>query len=183
MGKLDGHSAIITGASQGLGKEIAAAYLREGASVVICARDREMLEQTARDLAPFVVSGRQLIAQPCDVSKPSEVADLVGSSVLALPDLDILVNSAGVYGPKGAIEEVDWTEWVKALEINLYGTVLLARAIVPHFKKLGRGKFVQLSGGGATNPLPRISAHDASEDAVVRFAESLRSRCVTMASK
>ena len=173
MGKLDGRSAIITGASQGLGKEIAAHYLREGANVVICARDREMLEQTARDLAPNVVSGRQLIAQPCDVSKPSEVQDLVGSAVLALPDLDILVNSAGVYGPKGLIENVDWAEWVKAIEIDLFGAVLLARAIVPHLKKLGHGKFVQLSGGGATNPLPRLSAYAASKAAVVRFCETL----------
>jgi NAD(P)-dependent dehydrogenase (short-subunit alcohol dehydrogenase family) len=173
MGKLDGRSAIITGASQGLGKEIAAAYLREGASIVICARDQEMLEATARELAPLAVPGRQIIAQACDVSKPSDVADLVGSAVLALPDLDIVVNSAGVYGPKGLIEDVDWTEWVKAMEINLYGTVLLARAIVPHLKKLGRGKLIQLSGGGATNPMPRISAYAASKAAVVRFCETL----------
>src|ERR1041385_7068989 len=165
MGKLDGRSAIITGASQGLGKEIAAAYLREGANVVICARDRAILERTVGELAPLAGAGRQLIAHACDVSKPEEVADLVASAVLALPDLDILVNSVGIYGPKGVIENVEWTEWVKAIEIDLFGVVLLARAIVPHLKKLGRGKFVQLSGGWATNPLPRLSAYAAAKAA------------------
>jgi NAD(P)-dependent dehydrogenase (short-subunit alcohol dehydrogenase family) len=177
MGKLDGRSAIITGASQGLGKAIAAAYLREGANVVICARDKEMLEATAKELAPLAAPGRQVIAQACDVSKPADVQDLVGSAILAFPELDIVVNSAGIYGPKGTIEDVDWADWVKAIEINLYGTVLLARAIVPHLKKLGRGKFVQLSGGGATNPLPRLSAYAASKAAVVRFCETLAHEC------
>jgi len=173
MGKLDGRAALITGASQGLGREIAAMYLREGASVVICARDKAMLEQTRAELAPLVTPGAKLIARPCDVSKPTEVDELVASAVRELPDLDILVNSAGVYGPKGLIEDNDWAEWVRAIEIDLFGAVLLCRAIVPHLKKRGYGKIVQLSGGGATTPMPRLSAYAAAKAAVVRFCESL----------
>jgi 3-oxoacyl-[acyl-carrier protein] reductase len=88
-------------------------------------------------------------------------------------DLHILVNNAGVYGPKGELEEVEWVEWVRAIEINLYGSVLMCRGVLPHFKKRRYGKIVQLSGGGATNPLPRITAYAASKAAVVRLAESL----------
>lgn len=169
MGKLDGRAALITGASQGLGKEIAAAYLREGASVVICARDGAMLEEVRNELSPL----GKVVARPCDVSNVDQVDALVDEATAAFPHLDILVNSAGVYGPKGLIEDVNWEDWVTSLQINLFGTVLLARAIIPHMKKRGYGKFVQLSGGGATSPMPRLSAYAAGKAAVVRFCETL----------
>ena len=73
----------------------------------------------------------------------------------------------------GPIEDVDWAAWVRAIEINLFGTVLCCRAVLPHFKGTRYGKIINLSGGGATNPLPRISAYAASKAAVVRFAETL----------
>ncbi len=87
--------------------------------------------------------------------------------------MHVLVNNAGVYGPLGSIEEIDWQAWVQAIEINLFGSILMCRALLPHFKSSRYGKIVQLSGGGATNPLPRISAYAASKAAVVRFAETL----------
>jgi NAD(P)-dependent dehydrogenase (short-subunit alcohol dehydrogenase family) len=73
----------------------------------------------------------------------------------------------------GAIEDVDWQSWKHAIDVNVYGSVLPCRAFLPHFKQHGYGKIVQLSGGGATNPLPRLSAYAASKAAIVRFAESL----------
>ena len=85
----------------------------------------------------------------------------------------MLVNNAGVYGPKGLIEEVDWDEWERAVRVNLFGSVLCCRAVLPHFRANGYGKIIQLSGGGATSPLPRLSAYAASKAAVVRFAETL----------
>jgi NAD(P)-dependent dehydrogenase (short-subunit alcohol dehydrogenase family) len=85
----------------------------------------------------------------------------------------VLVNNAGIYGPKGPTEEVAWEEWEQAMRVNLFGSVLCCRAVVPHFRAHGYGKIVQLSGGGATAPLPRLSAYAASKAAVVRFAETL----------
>src|SRR5439155_25765749 len=80
--------------------------------------------------------------------------------------------------PMGAVDEVDWQEWLRAVEINLFGTVLMCRAIIPLLRAQGYGKIVNLSGGGATAPLPRFSAYAASKAAVVRltetFAEELR---------
>ena len=171
--ELRGRAALITGASQGLGKEIVAEYLRAGASVVACARDAAMLEAVRAELSPLAVAGAQLIVRPCDVSNAEQVARLVETSLETLPHLDILVNSAGVYGPKGVIEDNDWAAWVQAIEINLFGTVLLCRAVLPHFKRRGYGKIVQLSGGGATTPMPRLSAYATAKAAVVRFCESL----------
>ena len=98
---------------------------------------------------------------------------LVADTLKVLGGCHILVNNAGIYGPKGEIESVDWAEWAKAIEINVYGSILMCRALLPHFKAQGYGKVIQLSGGGATNPLPRISAYAVSKAAIVRFAETL----------
>ena len=173
MAKLAGRAALITGASQGLGKAIAEAYVREGASVAICARDAAMLDGVRAELQAIAQSGQKILARPCDVSKRDQVDALVQHALATFPELDILVNSAGVYGPKGPSESVDWDAWVQAIEIDLFGAVLLCRAIVPHLKKRGSGKIVQLSGGGATAPLPRLSAYATAKAAVVRFCETL----------
>lgn len=170
---LAGRSAIITGASQGLGLAIADAYVRAGASVVMCARDAETLAAARRHVAALASANQRVVALPADVANPSDAERVVAVALEELGALTVLVNNAGVYGPKGALETVDWKEWTRAVEINLFGSVLMCRAALPHFKAQRYGKIVQLSGGGATNPLPHISAYAASKAAVVRLAETL----------
>ncbi|KPV47831.1 dehydrogenase, partial [Kouleothrix aurantiaca] len=70
------------------------------------------------------------------------------------------------------IEDIDWDARVEAMQINLFGTVLMTRAVIPHFRPRGYGKIINLSGGGATAPLPRFSAYAASKSAVVRLTET-----------
>lgn len=170
---LENKTAIITGANQGLGFEIARKYLEAGASVAICARNGTLLEQAKQQLKPALHPGQEILVRIADVSKTDDVKSVVETTIEKFGHVDILVNNAGVYGPKGTIEDVDWQEWVRAIEINLYGSILMCRAVLPHFKDRGRGKIVQLSGGGATNPLPRISAYAVSKAAVIRFIETL----------
>lgn len=168
-GRLDGRAALITGASQGLGLEIARAYLREGARVVICARSEEPLRAAQQELAAL----GEVHAHAADVASPQAAEALVAFAVQQLGGLDVLVSNAGVYGPKGPIEDVDWAEWAEAIQINLMGSVLAARFAVAHLRRSERGKVVQLSGGGATSPMPGLSAYAASKAAVIRFAETL----------
>jgi NAD(P)-dependent dehydrogenase (short-subunit alcohol dehydrogenase family) len=170
---LDNKTAIITGASQGLGFEISKKFLEAGASVMLCARNRGLLDQATQSLGSVVRSGRQVLAEQADVSEAADVTRVVQMTMAAFGHIDILVNNAGVYGPKGIAEEVDWQDWVRAIEINLFGSVLTCRAVLPHFKKQGHGKVIQLSGGGATNPLPRLGAYAVSKAAVIRFMETL----------
>jgi len=171
--KLENHNAIITGGSQGLGEAIAEAFVREGANLVICARDPARLSATCERLQKLAGPGRKVLAKPCDTSSEAQVNDLVAFALAQLGSLDALVNNAGVYGPMGPTESVSLKEWQRAIEINLYGVLLPCRAVIPHFKKNGRGKIVVLSGGGATNPLPNISSYAASKAASVRLMETL----------
>ncbi len=165
--------AIITGANQGLGLEIAKKYIEAGASLMICARNGELLGKAKAELLRSASSGQEIHALAADVSREDDVRSVVETARQRFGNIDVLVNNAGIYGPKGTIEEVDWREWIQAIEVNLYGSVLMARAVLPHFKARGSGKIVQLSGGGATNPLPRISAYAVSKAAIVRFIETL----------
>ena len=172
-GALSGRHALITGASQGLGLAIARAYVREGASVFICAREATTLESARRELASMCAEGQEVAALHADVSDLDAVAQLVSAAAERFPELSVLVSNAGVYGPKGPTWQVDWTEWVRAIQINLLGSVLVARALVPQLRRVGHGKIIQLSGGGATSPLPGLSAYAASKAAIVRFVETL----------
>ena len=176
--KLKNLNALITGGSQGLGRCIAEHFLREGANVVICARNAKELT-AARVALARQFPGQKVLAKTCDVADEAQVNALAAYALAELGSLEALVLNAGIYGPMGPTESVSLAEWRAALDINLFGVLLPCRAVIPHFKKAGRGKIVVLSGGGATNPLPNISAYAASKAAVVRlmetFAEELKS--------
>jgi len=170
---LSSKRAIITGSNQGMGLEIARKFVLAGADLMLCARNVGMLEDARAELAGLASVGQKIVIQVADVSKESDVRHVVAQTLEQLGGCHILVNNAGVYGPKGEIESVDWADWRKAIEINVYGSVLMSRAVLPHFKAQAYGKVIQLSGGGATNPLPRISAYAVSKAAIVRYAETL----------
>ena len=170
---LSGKVAIITGSNQGFGLEIAKSFMLAGADLMLCARNAAMLREAQDDLMKLAAPGQKILANAADVSSETDVRALVSETLTKLGGCQILVNNAGIYGPKGEIEAVDWLEWIKAIEINVYGSILMCRAILPHFKAQSYGKVIQLSGGGATNPMPRISAYAVSKAAIVRFAETL----------
>jgi len=170
---LTGRGAIITGANQGLGRVIAEHFVRAGADVLLTARDQKLLTEVQKSLEPLARKGQKVLIEKGDVSSRESCDAVVARAARDLSSLSILVNNAGVYGPKGAIEDVEWDEWVRAIEINLFGTVYMCRAIIPVLKAARYGKIVNLSGGGATAPLPRISAYAASKAAVVRMTDTL----------
>jgi NAD(P)-dependent dehydrogenase (short-subunit alcohol dehydrogenase family) len=193
--KLNGLNTLITGGSQGLGKVIAEHFLREGANVALCARGEKELSATRDELAKQFPA-QKVLAKTCDVSNATQVNELVAFARRELGSLQALVLNAGIYGPMGPTESVSLDEWRHALDINLYGVLLPCRAVIPHFKaafssrrgneaqtKIGNTmeppcvgcykKIIILSGGGATNPLPNISAYAASKAAVIRLMETL----------
>lgn len=172
-GVLEGRTAIVTGANQGLGRAIARAYVEAGANLAICARTESLLADAERELRGLVQGSARILSLKADVSNNEDTRRVVESALREFSRIEILVNNAGVYGPMGTIDEVDWHEWVHAVAINLMGSVRFVRELIPHFKTQRYGKIIQLSGGGATNPLPRISAYAVSKAAIVRYAETL----------
>src|SRR5262245_11255978 len=111
--KLQGRSAIITGASQGLGEAIARAFVTAGANVFLCARDETRLGQVQADLQANAPN--RVLAKGSDVSDLGSARDLVREAIRDFGQVHILVNNAGVYGPMGALDTVDPAEWVRAI--------------------------------------------------------------------
>jgi len=175
--KLNGRVAIVTGANQGLGEAIATEFVKKGAGVFICARDKNKLTVVKEKLKKISGKDQKIKTMVVDVSNESQVEKLMKTAVAEFGRVDILVNNAGVYGPKGPIEKVDSKDWVKAIEINLCGVFYCCKYMMAHMKKNNYGKIINLSGGGATAPLPFISSYAASKAGVVRFTETLAGEC------
>jgi len=163
---LEGRSAIITGGGRGIGRAIATRFAQEGARIAIASRHRDELDQVAVECR---AAGAECTVHVTDVANRNDVARFVEEAGPA----DVLVNCAGVYGPIGPLVENDLDEWERALRINLFGTLYACREVVPGMVQRGRGSIINLSGGGATAPLPNFSAYAVSKAAVARLTDTL----------
>ena len=170
--KLSGQNTLITGGSQGFGRHIAEAFLAAGANVVFCARTAADVTQARAALAAGLRPGQQLVGLVCDVADPAGVAALFARAAQLGP-LHAVVNNAGIYGPIGPTEDVTLADWTQAWQVNVTGTLLVCQQAVRAMKPRGAGKIINISGGGATNPMPRFAAYAATKAAVVRLTETL----------
>ncbi|RJQ30709.1 MAG: SDR family oxidoreductase [Peptococcaceae bacterium] len=164
--KLEGKVAIITGGGRGIGKAVARAFAREGAYPCLVARTAAEVEAAAAEIGCA-------LALTGDVSRLEDVERVVAAVMTRAGRVDVLVNNAGVQPPVGPLWENDPDEWLKTVLINLGGVFLCCRSVLPHMIRRGRGKIINLSGGGAASPRPRFSAYAASKAAVVRLTETL----------
>lgn len=168
---LSGKRAVVTGASRGLGRAIAEAFLAEGASVMICARNRAEIEKAA--VALNEIAPGRIYAMRCDMRNEADIEALASAAQIQLGGVDVLVANAGIQGPKGAFEENDWAKWTDTVRVNLIGGAYCCRTLLPALRRSPRGKILLLSGGGATKPMPFFSAYSASKAGIVRFGETL----------
>lgn len=159
-------SALITGGSRGIGLAVAQRFVREGASVMLAARSQEELAAAKRDF------GRGVETCVTDVSEPHQVENLVAKTLEKFGGIDILVNAAGIYGPIGPSEKVDFEKWKQTFEINVFGAFNVMQKVLPIMMEEGGGKIINFSGGG-DGPFPRFSAYSASKVAIVRLTETL----------
>jgi NAD(P)-dependent dehydrogenase (short-subunit alcohol dehydrogenase family) len=171
--KLLNKNAIITGGNQGFGLAVAEAFMKEGANVVISARNEEKLKEASAYLERFQMRDNQLLSMTADIVKFKDNVALIDFAIEKFNSVDILVANAGVYGPKGNIEDIDWDDWSDAIDINLKGTVHSCRSVIKAMKEQRHGKIIILSGGGATKPMPFLSAYAVSKAAIVRFSDTL----------
>jgi 3-oxoacyl-[acyl-carrier protein] reductase len=168
MRKLENKVALITGGSRGIGHAIAEAYLKEGAKVALAARNREGLKTAKETLKGL----GEVEMCPADVSRAGDVKTLVETALRAFGKVDVLVNGAGIYGPIGPSEEVDFEKWKETFAINVFGAFRMMQEVIPHMNAQKHGKIINFSGGG-DGTLPRFSAYHASKGAIVRLTETI----------
>lgn len=186
---LRGGSAIVTGAGTGIGRELALAFGREGASVVCCGRRAEPVRETA---ALIEKAGGQALAVAADVTNRDQVDSLVQATLKRFGRIDLLYNNAGSFRPLGAVWQADPETWWQDVTVNLYGAVLCCMAVLPHMRERRHGIIINMDGGGGacgpdivlhrlgTADVPRFnganvggSAYGCSKAALMRFTEGL----------
>ncbi len=162
--------AIITGAGGGIGSTIAQTFAREGCNVILVDRIKSSLDRVSKELEKYNCEFLALTANACD---NKEVDNVIDATVKKFSKIDILVNTAGIQGPIGPFVNNDINKWVETINVNLNGTMLFIKAVLPTMLKQGCGKIINFSGGGAFNPRPNFSAYATSKAAVVRLTETL----------
>jgi len=140
---MTGKKAIVTGASEGIGKAITRSLAREGADVAICARRKEPLERTAAEIAK--ATGRNIIPITADLTKPGDAENFIKQAHAALGRIDILVNNAGS-APGGVIEHLSEEDWAGALQLKFMGYVRCMKHVLPIMQKQQKGRVVNLIG-------------------------------------
>ncbi len=172
MKRLEHKVAIVTGASRGIGRAIAKAFLDEGASVVVTSRRQE-----AADAAVASFQHSNAVAMACDISNYTAVERVVLETIERFGRLDVLVNNAGIAEAYQRIIDAPLEAWYEPIDVNLKGTYHGCRAVLPHFLKQGKGKIINMAGAGsgdsASDNTACISGYAASKAAIKRLTFSL----------
>src|ERR671938_16188 len=155
---LRGKVVMITGASRGLGRALTLAFAEEGANLVINSRNSDSLDPVVKEAED---AGAEVLAVPADVSVQADVERLVNAAVDRFGRIDVLVNNAGLLGPRVPIVEYPEDEWRKVLEANLTGPFLLTKALIPHMPE--GGSIINITSGVSIEGRPRWGAYSVSK--------------------
>ena len=165
-----GKNVLISGASRGLGLELARIFAAEGAGLVLFARDAERLKQTASELERY---GTRISAFTCDITNPVQVREAVRAVLQTVSHVDVLINNAGII-QVGPVENMALTDYEHAMAVHFWGPLHLTDAIAPHMKALGQGRIVNITSIGGKVAVPHLLPYAASKFALVGFSEGLR---------
>jgi NAD(P)-dependent dehydrogenase (short-subunit alcohol dehydrogenase family) len=155
---MEGKVALVTGASQGLGKALALAYAEEGAKVVINSRSEDSIRPVAEEVEE---KGAAVLAVAADVSDAEDVQKLVDAAVEWFGRIDVLVNNAGVLGPRVEILEFPEDEWRKVIDANLTGPYLVSKAAIPHMPE--GASIINVVSGVSVEGRPEWGAYSVSK--------------------
>ena len=167
--QLEGRIAIVTGASRGIGREIALGFADKGADVTLCARDETRLQQLAEEIAQ---RGRRAIVVRADVSRVDDVQTVVDQTLKSFGRIDVLCNNAGLI-VRGEVDALDPVDWDEVIAVNLRGPFLCSRAVVPHMKRQNYGRIVDVSSGSAVNCSPGFAVYSASKAGMNALSRTL----------
>jgi NAD(P)-dependent dehydrogenase (short-subunit alcohol dehydrogenase family) len=170
MGRLENKVALVTGASSGMGYEIAKLFAKEGASVVVIARRKEKLADL---IAQIEADGGKGIAIVGDVTSEDDVQKAVKTAVQTFGKLDIVVNNAGILDKMRPVTELDDDLWNAVINVNLTGPMRVFRAAIPEMEKIGGGAFVTVASLGGLKAGIAGSAYTASKHGVLGLAKNV----------
>ena len=172
MGKLQDKTALITGASSGIGKKVAISFAEEGADIAINYPDASQAKNAEAVVAEIEKRGRRAIAIKADVSKADENAAMVDSFMEAFSHIDILVNNAGV-GRTVTVDEMTVENWDEMIAINLRSVFLTTHKVLPLMYARGHGKIINTASQLAYKGAPGLAHYTASKAAIISFTRSL----------
>ncbi len=162
-GRLQGKTALITGASRGIGHAIARAFAQQGADLVLSASNAAALKTVKHELDEY---GVEIACLTADLSLESEVESLFARAVQRFPSLDVLVNNAGIHLGKPFTEHT-MGEFDRLMKINVYAVFQLTQAAIRHMQALGRGKVINISSTAGKWESMNQAAYNTSKHAVV----------------
>jgi len=153
---LSGKNAIVLASSRGLGKGCALALIQEGANVVICARGKRELEETAVKLSEEAMNGARIESFVCDVTRPEDIKKMVAETLDSFGSVDILVNNAGG-PPRGKFMERDIDDFYDAFKLNFMSAVHLCREVIPHMKEQHWGRIINITSTTVKSPAENLA--------------------------
>ena len=168
--KLEGRVAIVTGAGRGIGRAIALTFAREGARVAVVARSLGEIQEVVGEIQKL---NQAAIAIQADVSKERDVARMVNQTLKHFQTIDILVNNAGINLPYRTVLDLTLKEWEQILAVNLTGTFLVTKAVLPVMMEKRRGKIINMSSIGGRRGAAGRSPYRATKAALINFTESV----------
>jgi NAD(P)-dependent dehydrogenase (short-subunit alcohol dehydrogenase family) len=172
MQKLENKTVIVTGGSRGIGRVLALRLVKEKANVVITARTKSELEGTEKELLKI---NKNVLAINADVSKYGYVKRIVSETIKKFGNIHYLVNNAGIMTHK-SVKDFDIDEWKKVIEVNLFGTFMMCKEVLPHMEKLSSttgGTIINICSTSGRKGYEGGSAYSASKFALTGFSESL----------
>jgi NAD(P)-dependent dehydrogenase (short-subunit alcohol dehydrogenase family) len=164
---------LITGGSRGLGFSVAVDLLLKGANIAICGRSKVEVKEAEKTLRSLKNKDQKILALQLDISRSKNVHELYENTKYVFDSINIVINNAGVVEPVQKFIDCDLDLWAKAVDINLLGSVRVIHKFLPDMINVGKGKIIQISGGGASKAMKGMTAYAASKVAVVRFIETL----------
>jgi dehydrogenase/reductase SDR family member 4 len=166
---LEDRVAVVTGASRGIGRAIAAAFVREGAAVVICGRKQETLDRVAAEMAG--APGR-VLPLACHVGRPEQIQQLVEMAHREFGRIDILVNNAATNIAQEPVLQIDEVKFDKMIEINLKSAFRLIQAIAPGMCSRGRGSIINIASISGIRPQHHGMLYSMTKAALIMMTES-----------
>lgn len=170
MGQLTNQTAIVTGASRGIGKAIALTLGREGANVVATARTTEALTDLVEQLQSMGVEG---LAVTADLSVDADIQRIADEALARFGRIDMLVNNAAIIHPQIDLVDFDAALWRQVMDVNLTGAALLTKAVLPTMIKRRAGKIINISSIGGRKGGKGRSAYRATKAALISLTESV----------